>query len=207
MQDNQPRAVNLVVIVAALEGGLAIVALGLGWLFDIRPMESFHWSLSGVGWGLLGTLPPLMLLAIFLHLSWKPFRETRQLLNDIILPFFRECGLHEIAVIALLAGLSEELLFRPIVQGGLAGLFASHPLLGTILGLTSAAIIFGLLHGVTLTYAILAGLIGLYLGAVWLLTDNLLAPITIHALYDFIAIAVMLKLNKNPRSAGVPPAL
>ena len=198
MQENQPRANNFAVTAAAFEGGLAILALGLGWLFGIRPMDSFHWSWSGLGWGLLGTLPPLGLLAIFVYLPWKPFRRIRRLLDHTFLPLFRECGPHELAVIALLAGLGEEMLFRPVIQGGLAGLCSSHPMLGTILGLAAATLIFGLLHGITPTYAILAGLIGLYLGILWLLTDNLLVPITVHALYDFIALVVLLRTQRPP---------
>ena len=67
---------------------------------------------------------------------------------------------------------------------------------GPALGLTAAAIIFGLLHGMTVTYAILAGVIGLYLGVIWLLTGNLLVPITVHALYDFLALVILLKAKK-----------
>jgi hypothetical protein len=88
------------------------------------------------------------------------------------------------------------MLFRPLVQEGLAHWIGSP--YGPALGLAAAAIIFGLLHGMTATYAILAGLIGLYLGVIWLLTGNLLVPITTHALYDFLALAVLLKMRKTP---------
>jgi membrane protease YdiL (CAAX protease family) len=100
----------------------------------------------------------------------------------------------EIALIAILAGLGEELLFRPIIQGGLAQCFSSP--YGTIIGLSLASVVFAMLHMLTPTYALLAGLIGLYLGAIWLWTGNLLVPITAHALYDFLAISFLLKLDR-----------
>jgi hypothetical protein len=196
MQINSPSVMNFAVTAAAFEGGLAIFALSLGWAFGISPMDSFHWSWTGLVWGCIATLPPLGLLALCIYLPWEPFRRILLLMEQTILPLFRECGLWEIAVIALLAGLGEEMLFRSIVQNGLAVWIGSP--YGIALGLTTAALVFGLLHGLTLTYAILAGLIGLYLGVLWLFTDNLLAPITTHALYDFLAITVLLRMHKPP---------
>jgi membrane protease YdiL (CAAX protease family) len=43
----------------------------------------------------------------------------------------------------------------------------------------------------------LAGGIGLYLGAVWLATGNLLVPITSHALYDFLAFVYLVQVRKS----------
>jgi uncharacterized protein len=194
MQNNAPRVMNFAVTAALFEGSLAIFALSLGWAFNVPPMDSFHWSWIDLGWGGIATLPPLALLALSLYLPWEPFQRIVRLLNQTILPHFRECALFEIAVIAFLAGLGEEMLFRPIVQEGLSHWIGSA--YGPALGLTAAAIVFGLLHGMTVTYAILAGVIGLYLGGIWLLNGNLLVPITTHALYDFLALAALLKMHQ-----------
>jgi membrane protease YdiL (CAAX protease family) len=48
--------------------------------------------------------------------------------------------------------------------------------------------IFGLLHARTALYAVIAGLVGVYLGVVYVVTDNLLAPIITHTLYDAVAL-------------------
>jgi uncharacterized protein len=194
MPKNPPRLANFAVTAALFEGGLAVFALSLGWAFDSPPMASFHWSWMDLGWGVIATLPPLALLGICLYLPWEPLRRILRLLNESILPLFRECGIFEIAVIALLAGLGEEMLFRPIVQDGLARWIGGP--YGPAIGLAAAAVIFGLLHSMTVAYAILAGVIGLYLGAIWLLSGNLLVPITAHALYDFLAIVVLLRMEK-----------
>ena len=53
------------------------------------------------------------------------------------------------------------------------------------------------MHSVTLTYALLAACIGLYLGAIWLATGNLLVPITSHALYDFLAFVYLVQIRKS----------
>ncbi len=40
----------------------------------------------------------------------------------------------------------------------------------------------------TILYAIIAGLVGVYLGVLFAVTDNLLAPMAAHALYDAVAL-------------------
>ena len=162
MQNDMPRVTNFAVTAAMFEGGLAVFALSLGWAFDISPMASFHWSWIDLAWGVVATVPPLLLLGVCRYLPWEPFRRIIRLLDQTILPLFRECRLFEIAVIALLAGLGEEMLFRPIVQDGLAHRMGTA--YGPALGLAAAAIIFGLLHAMTFAYGILAGVIGSLLG-------------------------------------------
>jgi uncharacterized protein len=196
LQNNMPGVTNFAVTAALFEGGLAIFALSLGWSVDIQPMASFRWSWPDLAWGGFATLPPLSIFGLCFYLPWKPFRRITRILNWSILPLFRQCGLFEIAVISFLAGLGEEMLFRPIVQNGLAEWIG--PQYGPAIGLVVATIIFGSLHGITFTYAVLAGIIGFYLGIIWLLTENLLVPITAHALYDFLAIAYLLKTQKPP---------
>lgn len=187
-------APNFAVMAATFEGSLVFVALSLGWAFDIFPLETLHWSWMHLGLGVLATIPPLVLLGACIYLPWQPFRQIILLSEQTILPLFRTCRPMEIAVIALLAGLGEEMLFRPIVQEGMAREIGLP--FGPVVGLVVAAIIFGLLHKLTITYAILAGLIGLYLGIIWMLSGNLLVPITAHALYDFLAIVILLKSKK-----------
>ena len=41
----------------------------------------------------------------------------------------------------------------------------------------------------------LAGLFGLYLGALWLLTGNLLVAIAAHAVYDFFALLYLVRFQ------------
>jgi hypothetical protein len=62
-------------------------------------------------------------------------------------------------------------------------------------GLILSNVIFGLLHCITPTYAILAGLIGVYFGLLLDATGtpNLLAPILAHGLYDYLAFLVVIR--------------
>jgi membrane protease YdiL (CAAX protease family) len=59
-----------------------------------------------------------------------------------------------------------------------------------------AAALFGVLHFITPAYAVLAGLLGLYMGVLYLVTGNLLVPIVVHSLYDFVALLYLVRWRK-----------
>ena len=96
--------------------------------------------------------------------------------------FFKNCTTLDILFVSILAGLGEEALFRGVFQSFLAQW--THPLVSLIV----VSIVFGMAHFVSLMYAIFAGLIGVYLGALYLYFDGLAVPMTVHAVYDFLAL-------------------
>jgi membrane protease YdiL (CAAX protease family) len=61
-------------------------------------------------------------------------------------------------------------------------------------------VIFGLLHPITPGYILIAGLMGAYLGGLWMLNGNLLTVMVAHALYDFVALVLLLR-EKPARSS------
>jgi membrane protease YdiL (CAAX protease family) len=102
-------------------------------------------------------------------------------------------------LISLAAGVGEELLFRGLLQAAIADWL--HPWAG--LGI--ASLVFGLAHSITRTYAVLATLLGAYLGGLWLACDNLLAPMITHALYDFLALLYLIGTNQTENAEGIAP--
>lgn len=180
---------------AAFEGSLVLVAIALGWLLGQPPLETFRFDAYGAAIGITATLPPLGLLWLCLKCPWRPFQTITQILDEMLVPLFRDCGIVQLAIIAALAGLGEEMLFRGVLQPAVAqGIGGPY---GVWLGLFIVAVLFGLLHPITPTYAILAGLIGLYLGWLWLAYGNLLAPIITHGLYDFLALAYLVRRRES----------
>jgi membrane protease YdiL (CAAX protease family) len=174
---------NLVVGLAiAVEGGLILLAWLIGWLIETPPLTRFRFDVSGLMWGVAAALP--MLVGFFLAASWPvgPLRPIKEFTDTTIRPLMAPCSLIDLAGISLLAGLGEELLFRGVLQVAFDGWM---PLWAAIV--TSAAL-FGLLHAVTPTYALLATLIGAYLGVVFHYSENLLSVVVAHALYDFVAL-------------------
>lgn len=114
--------------------------------------------------------------------SWPPVRRLVTLVTEQIGPAIAGCSAAELALLALAAGVSEEVLFRGVVQGGLARVVPAW------LALAVASLSFGLVHFASRAYAAVAGIIGLYLGALFLWQGSLLAPIVTHTLYDFVAL-------------------
>ena len=103
-------------------------------------------------------------------------------------------------LVSALAGIGEELLFRGVIQDGLNLHFS------TAASLIIASLLFGLAHAVTPAYFIIASLMGLYLGWLYLHTGNLLIPIIVHGLYDWIAIRFYL-WNRNRRSSDADKSI
>ena len=186
---------HFALLAAVFEGVLAVAAIGLGWLVGQRPMEMLRWNLADAGWGTAATLLPLAMLWVCLKCPWRPFVELVRVVDELLVPMFRGCRLPELAVISVLAGLGEELLFRGVVQAAVADWMGGQ--IGVWIGLAVAAVLFGLAHPMTFTYALLAALIGLYLGWIWIAADyNLLVPVVTHAVYDFLALVYLVKLRR-----------
>jgi len=195
---------NFALLAAVFEGGIVVVAVGLGRLLDTDPLDSFPRTRQAIGWGVgsgtAATLPMLVVLWLCLKCPRRPFVELARVIDEVLVPMFRNCRVSELAVISVLAGVGEEMLFRGIIQRLVETWIEGQ--LGTWISLATAAVLFGLAHRVTATYAMLAGLIGLYLGGIWIVTENLFAernllvPITAHAVYDFIVLVFLLKVRK-----------
>jgi membrane protease YdiL (CAAX protease family) len=117
---------------------------------------------------------------------WEPIARIRHEIDGTIVPLFERASVLHIALLSAVAGIGEEALFRGVIQGAVAA--RSY----AVAGLVVASVLFGLAHLVTRTYAVLAGLIGAYLGMLLLVFDNLLVPIVVHAVYDFVALWYLL---------------
>ena len=179
--DSPPR---FVVQAMAFEGALAVVACALGWLLPIPPWRQIHWDLAGLGWGIAACVPLLAGMFILRGLRSGPLGRLNRVVDQFVVPLFAKCTLLDFALISIVGGLGEELLFRGLIQAALQ-------LAGAAAGIAIASLLFGLAHIITPTYAVLAALIGVYLGWVWIAADNLLAPIVAHALYDFAALVYL----------------
>jgi CAAX protease family protein len=184
---------RLLRLAVVFEGGLGLVALGLGWLVGRSPLAEIDWNLPAVAIGCGASVPMFAAVAIVLRSRWAWCIRLRRLVDGLIVPLFKGCGAGELAVISLVAGFAEELLFRGVIQAALG------EWISPVVGLVGASLLFGLAHPLTRAYAAIVTLAGLYLGGLWLWSGNLLVPIVTHAVYDF---AVLLYLVRRGRPAS-----
>jgi len=208
MSEKPPPSSLFPLQAALFEASLAFLAVLFGWMFSQSPMKTLQVNSAAVLLGILAVLPLLGLLVTCQRVAWRPIREVRRVLDDLIVPMFKNCTWIELAAISLLAGLGEELLFRGVFQAAMAewtGNFLPHsPMYATIgdwIAIFSVAILFGMLHAVNVAYAVLAALMGLYLGWLWRASGNLAVPIVAHAVYDFLALEYILRWRRGESQA------
>jgi len=180
---------QFLLLATCFQGGILVLGMLLGDWFDI----TFHiqWNFNAIARGLLATIPMLLLFWWVMKTDWKAFRNLREVLVKQLGPLLVPCSWWDLVYISLLAGLSEEVLFRGALQNSL-----SHWGLGTSLVITS--LLFGACHAANLTYFLYATGAGLYLSWVAGLSEqNLLPAIVTHAAYDLIALRVVQSLARS----------
>lgn len=175
---------------------IAIVLYFLGWLRPEGGLDLIwrppYWS--SCLWGVVGCVPMLLVLWAFMKLDLAWLRELRRFVSAHIRPFFADFQWWELALICLWVGLCEELLFRWSLQFGLN---ANLPEYSPWLGLLVASFVFGLCHAVTVAYALITMVIGLYLGLLMIVAGDLAAPALAHGIYDLIALLVIQRMSPS----------
>lgn len=189
---------QIVQLAVAFEGGLIVLAWGLGWLLESPLFEQVYLRWEAVAWGVVATFPPLLGAWWCAHAKWGPFLRLMREVEERLIPLFADCSRFELAVISLLAGLGEEGLFRGVIQTILSDWLDRW---GALL---ATSMLFGLGHFITPTYTVLAGLLGLYLGGLFMAYDNLLLVIVVHALYDFAALIYLIGRQKQQATVRPP---
>ena len=175
------------------EAAVAPLALILGWALGQPPLAGFTWDGSAALLGLIAALP--LLAWLFLSLRWKfePLERIKQYIDLHLLPVLKDCRWPDLALISLVAGVGEEMLFRGVIQASLTRS------IGPAAAVAVASAIFGLFHPVSVAYIVMAGAIGAYLGLVWLATGNLLTVMVAHAVYDFVTLSALLHEHRANR--------
>jgi membrane protease YdiL (CAAX protease family) len=162
----------------------------LAHLLELRPAE--------VGWGVAATVPMLAGYMVMKHLPFAPFRRIRRILQELVPLIFGQAPTATLLLAAAAAGIGEEALFRGVFQS------ACLPSFGPLVAVAAASILFGALHCYTPTYAILAIVLGAYLGWFALATGGLIAPAIAHALYDYVVLRDILSHADSQKTAQRP---
>ncbi|NJR68804.1 MAG: CPBP family intramembrane metalloprotease [Synechococcales cyanobacterium CRU_2_2] len=163
-----------------------VIAKGWQWWGNV-PLLAWSWqpALAALGVG-LGCA--ISLASLGLYFVWPAYRASAESYLNLVL---RPLELADLVWLGLLPGLSEELLFRGVMLPS----FGS----GAIAVLLSGAS-FGVLHMSGRSqwpYAVWATLVGIFLGAIALLTGNLLVPVATHVTANLVS-ALFWKLRQSP---------
>ena len=176
---NDNRGFIAVIVGTLLMGGLAY---GLSLLLGTPLGPQIAFSGNDILVGVIATLPLVVFLWWFSNTDIVPISTFR--LSQV--EFFANMGFAftpwRIVLMAIGAGVSEELLFRGVFQTWMTTIAP------VAVAIIVSNIVFGLLHMRTVLYAVIAGCVGVYLGVLYEITGNLLTPIITHMLYDAIAL-------------------
>lgn len=191
---------HFLTVALLFEGGLALLALVLGFVTGVDPFRSLIWDWTAVAWGVAGALPIFAFFVLAYVAPLGALQQIKRFLLEVLGPALATCRGYDLILLALFAGLGEELLFRGWLQVWMEGW-------GPRVALIGSNIVFGLAHFITPLYAVVAGLLGLYLGILFDATGerNLLVPIITHALYDYLGFLVVVRTwrqNQWPEQAA-----
>lgn len=174
-----------------LELLVACILLGMAYVWQLlRPIQlipHLTWSMRWLAAGFLAALLPLLIIPLLetpaAH-RWVGLRGLRDNVDSLLAPLFGTLGWIEMSLLAVLAGLSEEIFFRGVLQQEI--------------GLLAASVAFGLLHTVSVSYVVWATVVGLYLGFWVHMMQSLWPAIVAHIVIDFVGLCY-LRLIVAPR--------
>src|SRR5215213_11743325 len=201
MDASAPRSDGFAMAVI-VEGGLAVAALVLAWLFRVNLRDMFPAFgpplLSAILRGLLATLPMLAVFLLLVNSNWPMMRQMREQVQWLIDEMFPSRSIGQFAMIATLAGVGEELLFR----GAIPSIVANWTT--PVIGLTITSVLFGLAHALSKLYFLFAVAVGAFFGWMTLSYNDLVAPMIGHGVYDFLALAYLSRRTTQPPHGDTP---
>jgi uncharacterized protein len=191
------------------EGGLIVLGVFLGWVLRVDLFDSLRPDAKAILAGVLGAIPPFLLLLVTERFKIPALVRIKKLVLEALGPPLAACRWYELILVAALAGVGEELLFRGVIQP-LCERWLPMPQPWNLIGaLVLPNVVFGLLHLITPTYAVLAGAMGVYFGVMLDMTGtrNLWAPILAHGLYDYWAFLLIVWTIRHQQSSRSSPQI
>jgi membrane protease YdiL (CAAX protease family) len=185
-EESLPRFRRAIYLGAILTQWALVAALALHWSLQRRPWEALglvpQWTPGLLGAGSAGLAMSLILLRQSRAALADPVAQEglRRALAPLerLLPHDRG-ELRLFRGVALTAGVCEEALYRGFLIWYLGRFVGPWP------AMIVAAIVFGLGHAYQGSKGVIkTGFAGLFLGAVYLVSGSLLAPMAFHALID-----------------------
>ncbi|MFO0789140.1 MAG: CPBP family intramembrane glutamic endopeptidase [Pirellulales bacterium] len=178
-----------------VEGGLALSAVILAAVFHVSLREQIAPLGPEFGQAVLrGLAATVPMLAVFGWLATSrrtTLRKLREQVECMVREMFPDGSTLQFAMVALLAGVGEELLFRGAIQNAVA--YWTTP----IIALVVTSFLFGIAHALSRLYFFFAVAVGLFLGWLALAFNDLIAPMVAHGLYDFVALVYLSRVHSR----------
>ncbi len=202
-----PPPLRILIVGGGFELALGLMAWVVGLVVGIDPFSRWYWTWEGLAWGGVAVVPMLAMAGAALSAPGKAWRELRDFLDAVVVPLFRRCNAWHLLLLSLAAGWGEELLFRGLLQRGIAAVVAAggaSPTAASAVAVLLAATAFGLAHPLTRLYVVGATVLGAYLGLCFELSNNLLVSAVAHAGYDFLVLMFLVRRARAKEAHECP---
>jgi membrane protease YdiL (CAAX protease family) len=193
------EASNGFAMAVVVEGAIALIALLLAWFFHVPLREKIppfgRPLFEAIGRGVLATLPMLVLFWWLVNSKLAALKQLRSQVEWLVREMFPDGDLGQFAMVAALAGVGEELLFRGVVQ------MKASDWTTPAFGLVIASFLFGVAHALSKVYLLFAIGVGAFFGWMAFKYNDLVGPMVAHGLYDFLALTYLARSE----SRSTPP--
>ena len=183
-------------IALTFEGAIGLAALIAAVALGIRLRPLLSLSGKDLATALLGVLALSVIFVVVAFSRWSPFARIRRQLDRVLPQLFDRASVAALFAVSAVAGISEELLFRGVLQHGLDSVMT------TWAAVLIANLVFAALHLITPTYGVIAFFMGLILSAVFMITGSIAAAAITHGIYDFMALVFYLRRRSDSRNEG-----
>ena len=188
-QPASETASSIRTLVLLSEAGILALAVVLMWWTGLWQDLSLEPGALAIGAAVgIGSAAAVALL------MFSGFPGAEGLLRDVqpLLDRFADASLLDLVIIALAAGICEEALFRGAIQSWIGTWTGAH------VAVFAGALVFGLVHAVSIRYFVFATALGMVLGYLFLFTGSLAAAMLAHAVYDFVVVYWLRRLQVGP---------
>ncbi len=177
MQDSNNIARSKILVIIAISAVVLMTIAKIWQLLGEITILPVIWKISDIGLSVTIAIT-VVALSSLLYSVWTGYRQSVDTyVETIIEPLLW----WDLIWLGLLPGLSEELLFRGVILSAFGQ---------DIMAVIFSSLVFGILHLRALqywSYALMVTLVSLILGYSALVTGNLLVPILIHILINFLS--------------------
>ena len=179
-----------------VEGGMGAAALAIGFYFGVPFAKSIHLNpfyFPEIGIGVACAIVGAMVALLAQRLPMGFARRLKVDSQKIVTRLLWQCTIPDLIGISLLAGVGEELFFRGLLQQGLIMVIPDPWVVTGIV-----AVLFGLLHSMSIPYIFAAAIASVGLSTLMLFTDDLVTCMVCHAVYDLILLLVLVRQAPAP---------
>lgn len=168
-----------------------VFAIILSLIFKYKIFSNVKINTSEFTKGVLYAIPVMIFFYALFKIPSQRLKQIEITITNFVHTILGNCSVIHFAIISIVAGVCEELLFRGFLQG-----FFSQKL-GLLPSIILTNLAFGLMHPVSYLYSLITFIAGCYFSMVLHFEKNLFVLMVTHSLYDFIALCYIKFRKEN----------